>query len=329
MRSLVFSLLLLVVSSSPLSAQTWVKSLFPETFHDFGTVAKAAKTEYRFPVENKLDQDIHIASVRASCGCTTPIIENETIKPGQTGYVMARFNTGTFTGARGATLTVVIDKPRYAEIQLQVKGYIRSDVVFNPGEINFGTVDAGEEKTATVDLDYVGRSDWQITNVRSPNDYVTAAVKEVNRSGGRIGYELSVSIREGAPIGLLQNELILETNDRRLKTVAVRYNADVRPLLSISPQRIDLKEVVPGSKIQERIVIRSSKPFKVTAIQCDGFLLDYEPVTEEKSVHLIPVTLTATEELKGESAKLRIRTDLPGELSAELETTYLVAENAK
>ncbi|MEZ6078390.1 MAG: DUF1573 domain-containing protein [Pirellulaceae bacterium] len=66
--------------------------------HDFGTVARAANTEHRFYVKNNHSSDMHISSIRASCGCTTPIVETEWIKPGETGSILARFNTGTFTG---------------------------------------------------------------------------------------------------------------------------------------------------------------------------------------------------------------------------------------
>jgi hypothetical protein len=324
MRSVAVGLLMACVCASPAYAQSWAKGLFPVTSHDFGTVAKAAKTEYRFPIQNNLGQEIHIASVRASCGCTTPIVETETIKGGETGYVTARFNTGSFFGQRSATLTVVIDRPRYAEVQVTVKGYVRTDVVFNPGEVNFGTIEAGEPQTKTVALEYAGRSDWRITNVRSPSEFISAEVKEANRGNGRVSYELEVSVKEGAPVGPLQNELILETNDQRLKSVALRYTADVQPLLSVSPKNVDLKDIAPGESIQQRIVVRGAKPFRVTGITLDGFTIDYQSSDEAKAMHLIPVTITAGKEVLGNSSSLIIKTDLPGDGIVEVEANYNV-----
>lgn len=325
MRSVALGLLMVCFAATQVHAQSWAKGLFPVTSHDFGTVAKAAKTEFRFPVQNNLGQDIHIASVRASCGCTTPSIETENVKAGDTGFINAKFNTGSFFGQRSATLTVVIDRPRYAEVQLQVKGYVRTDVVFNPGEVNFGTVETGESQTKKVDLEYAGRSDWKITNVRTPSEFVSAEIKEANRGNGRVKYELEVSIKEGAPAGPVQNELILETNDRRLKSVALRYSADVRPTLSVSPQTIDLKEIAPGSSYQQRIVVRGAKPFRVNSITLDGFTIDYQASDEAKAVHLIPVKITAGESIQGSKSALIIKTDLPGDLMAEVEANFSVA----
>ena len=50
------------------------------------------------------------------------------MKTYEKGAIVATFNTNSFHGQRGATLTVIIDKPFYAEVQLHVRGYIRSDV---------------------------------------------------------------------------------------------------------------------------------------------------------------------------------------------------------
>ena len=78
---------------------------------------------------------VHISGVRASCGCTTPSISKDTLKTWETGAIIAKFNTDSFLGKKSATLTVTIDKPFYAEVQLNVAGYIRSDIVFNPGAV--------------------------------------------------------------------------------------------------------------------------------------------------------------------------------------------------
>src|SRR5664280_2188989 len=117
--------------------------MFKITEHDFGPVARGAKAEYRFVFENLYLEDVHIAGVRTSCGCTTPSIENALLKTYDKGAILAHFNTDTFLGQRGATLTVTIDKPFYAEMQVHVRGYIRGDVVVEPGSVQVGSIDQG------------------------------------------------------------------------------------------------------------------------------------------------------------------------------------------
>src|SRR6266481_2369906 len=131
-------------------ADQWVDSMLAEREHDFGTVARGADTVYRFPVKNIYLQDVQLVSVHASCGCTTPTLENATLKSGETGYIVATFNTRTFSGIHAATLTLEVawdDKGvhREGETQVRVHGNIRTDLVFQPGEVKFDSVDQGSQ----------------------------------------------------------------------------------------------------------------------------------------------------------------------------------------
>lgn len=78
------------------SGADWAQKLFKETKHDFGTVSRNAKTEYAFVLENCFEEDVHIASVRSSCGCTKPIITKNTLKAWEKGEILAQFNTKSF-----------------------------------------------------------------------------------------------------------------------------------------------------------------------------------------------------------------------------------------
>ena len=49
-------------------------------------------------------------------------VVNPSLKTYEEGSIHATFNTPSFLGQRGATLTVMFDKPFYAQVQLHVKG---------------------------------------------------------------------------------------------------------------------------------------------------------------------------------------------------------------
>jgi hypothetical protein len=72
---------------SPALAQEWAKKMFPVTSHNFGTVAKGAKTEYRFVFRNVYKEDLHVVGVRTSCGCTSPEVTRHDLKTHETGEV--------------------------------------------------------------------------------------------------------------------------------------------------------------------------------------------------------------------------------------------------
>ena len=134
---------LFLLAGSPLVAQQWATRMFETTEHDFGTVARGAKVEYRFVLSNIFLEDVHVLDARSSCGCTSLRIENPSLKTYAQGAIVAIFNTTAFQGQHGATVTVVIDKPFYAEVQLHVSGFIRSDVQIEPGSVQMGQFEQG------------------------------------------------------------------------------------------------------------------------------------------------------------------------------------------
>ncbi len=322
MRIALLALTALMACPASLVADDWSRNLFPVVTHDFGTVARAAKTEFRFEFENRSNQTIHVRSVRASCGCTTPIVETESVAPGQRGSILAKFNTHTHTGKRQATLTVSFDQPNYTEIQLLVKGYIRSDIVFNPGEIVFGTIPKGEAKDTIVDLDYAGRSDWQVLGVRANDSFVNATVKEISRQGGRIKYQVAVKLAETAPAGALQSELVLDTNDRNLKTVPIRLTANIEPTIAVSPQLLALGDLKTGESIKQMLVLKGRQPFKVTDVTSDAFDVTFEASDESRPLHMLPLTITPRDGTGLTQGKLFVKTDLPGETDVSIEVSF-------
>ena len=161
--------------------------------------------------------------------------------------------------AEGATVTVTFDKPFYAEVQLNVRGYIRSDVVFDPGVIQFDAIDQGETVTKSVAVNYAGRQDWQILDVQSANTNFEVELDETRRGSGRVDYKLLVRAKESMPAGFFNDQLILVTNDRRAKNVPLRVEGNVIPALSISPKSLSLGVLQPGQKVKKTLVVRSKQ----------------------------------------------------------------------
>lgn len=293
----------------------WMESTFPVKKHDFGAVAVAAKTEFRFPIRNTFSSDIHIRSVRASCGCTTAFIENHYIPPGQSGFIRARFNTDTFRGQRGATLTVVMDRPFYSEIRLRVDGYIRSDMVFHPGSLEFGRVSQGEALTKATKLLYAGRSDWKVVDLRSNQPWLQPTFQQLSRGNGRIDYLLSVKVREDAPTGFFQDEITILTNDRGMPRVPLRVSGQVESALSISPQAIALGRLKPGQSVQIRLVLKGREPFTIKSIQCQGWGVDCDPTPVARTTHLVNARFTPQDVSGTQKLPVVITTD--GQLSVQ------------
>ncbi|REK10917.1 MAG: DUF1573 domain-containing protein [Planctomycetota bacterium] len=294
--------------ASPAAAQEWAVKMFKTTSHDFGTVAKGSVATYRFKFQNIYEEDAHVQSVRSSCGCTTPKISRSELKTWQTGEIVAEFNTRNFTGHKSATLTVTFDKPFHAEVQLNITGFIRSDVVTRPGAIDFGNVDLGSESVQKLQVSYAGRTDWKILDARTADPWYEVEMTEMSRGNGRVDYELLVRLTPDAPSGYVNDQLILVTNDAKAREFPVDMHGRVTSEITISPAKLFLGVVKPGQKVSKNLVVRGKRPFKIVDVDCPE-CFRIEPSSEAKTVHLIPVVFTAGDEAGRVAEKISLRTD--------------------
>ena len=292
MLRLASSLFLALAICSTVSAQQWAEKMFEERTHNFGDVARGAKAEFRYELTNLYEEDVHISSVTSSCGCTSPRIEKQDLKTYESTAIVAKINTDRFLGQKGATLTVTFTKPYYAQVQLQTRVYIRSDVVFNPGSVEVGAISEGQEVEQSVTVAYAGRSDWQILDVTSTSPHLSASAEEISRGAGNTRYRISVHLDEKAPIGYLREHLVVKTNDRNRREFPLLVQGRIEPAIVVSPSSLFMGNVEAGQTVTKNIVLRGATPFRVLSIECanDRFQFQVPEASEPKTLHIIPVT---------------------------------------
>jgi len=318
-------LALLLAAATDALAQDWAKKIFKTTKHNFGTVARGSKQEFAFKFTNAYKEDIHIAGTRSTCGCTTVKVKEDLVKTYEEGQILAVLNTNSYLGAKSSTITVIIDKPYYAEVQLTVSSYIRSDVVFTPGVINFGSIDAGKGAEASVSISYAGRNDWEIVDVRSANQFFEVELEEKYRGSGKVTYAMVVRLKPGSGVDYIQDQLAIVTNDSGAKTVSLPVEGRVKSPLTVSPASLFLGVLRPGETAKKRLVVRGNEPFRIVAVRCNHEAFSFEqPSSAHKTLHFVPVEYTADRHTGKIVQKIKIETDLGSGLSAECTATATI-----
>ncbi len=310
-RLALISLGLILCVTHSVEAQEWARKMFNKLDHNFETVARGSDTLYKFELKNIYKETIHISSVRSSCGCTSPTIENNTIKTYEKGFILAKFNTRTFKGPHSATLTVTIDRPFYAEVQLRVHGNIRGDIVFQPGAVQFHSYDQGEDREQTVEVSYAGRSGWEIKDVRSLSKHIEVEMNEKYRNGGIVKYDLLVRAKASCPAGFLKEQLILVTNDLNNPRIPLDIEAKIVPELSVSPAKIVLGEITAGQSIKKKLIVRGKRPFVVASVECEDGCFEFHPLkTKPSKIHVVEVVFKAREKAGKIKVPITVRTNL-------------------
>ncbi|MBI3837140.1 MAG: DUF1573 domain-containing protein [Planctomycetia bacterium] len=327
MRKVLAVLVCLLAAESIGNAQEWANKMFNVTSHDFGTVARGAKAEFRFQIKNIYQEDAHIAGVRSSCGCMTPQITRSDLKTFQTAEIVAELNTRDFLGQKSPTLFVTFDQPFHAVVELHVTGFIRGDVVLQPGAIDLGTVDVGTEIEKKLQVIYAGREDWKIVDAKTADPNFEVEVTELGRGAGKVSYELLIRLTKTAPVGYIKDQLILVTNDARARELPVDMSGRVISEITISPTSLFMGTVHPGQTVTKKLLVRGKKPFKIIDVKCPDKSFEIETSKEAKSVHVIPVVFTAGDDPGKVARKISIMTD-QGDNLAQAFTAYALVVKA-
>lgn len=310
-------------------AANWADRLFSESGHDFGAVPRGAKVRHNFVLTNRSAEALTVLDVRASCGCTTGRALTPTIAPGQTGVVEAEMDTRNFVGRKSTVLyvSVVTASGKQAEAHLNVSSMILSDIVLNPGVVDFGVVARGQSATLAVQIDRLGMPTWRVTALVSTCRAVDATLVETARTGSSVGYRLTVTLRADAPAGVLRDEIRLVSNDPESPSFPIQLLATVRGDLTASPASLTLGRIASSGTATGRFMVRASRPFVVRSVegQGDGFSVTPDD-SEAKPLHILTLHYKPEQgTTRGDLRKaFRVVTDLPDEAPLELSATLHV-----
>jgi hypothetical protein len=323
---LVFAGLLAIGGTA--QAQNWPDTLFSERSHDFGMVPRGGVVRHPFVLSNKLNVPITVLNLRVSCGCTSGTASASVVPPGKTAIVEAQMDTRNFVGRKSTTLFVsVMAGGKESEIGLGVSSLILSDVVLNPGAVDFGTVGRSQAPAQVLTIDRVGKPDWKVLKMVSASKVLNASLQETRRNNGEVGYRLNVSIKPDVTSGIVRDEIRLVTNDPETPGIPILVTAQIQGDLSATPTLLPLGNVTTAAGAQGRYIVRSSKPFAIARVEGtgDGFELKAADSTR-KPLHVLTLTYSPALGIsRGDLVKtFRIVTDLPGEASLDVSATLHV-----
>jgi hypothetical protein len=112
-------------NTAPVDTTAKAKITFETLNHDFGVLPVGGDGSTIFKFKNEGKVPLVLASVQASCGCTTPSWTRDPIAPGATGEIKVTYDTkriGTFS--KSITVTSNAVNPT---VILRIAGEVKSD----------------------------------------------------------------------------------------------------------------------------------------------------------------------------------------------------------
>jgi hypothetical protein len=311
LRTVALTLTLLAATAAPAAAQGWAEKMFKDGLsHDFGTVPRGAQLFHRFTITNIYAVRMEITKVNSGCGCVTATPAKRVLEPREATTLDVSMDARRFTGAKSVTISVSVGPEYVSTAEVKVSANSRADVVFNPGEVNFGSVTRGQAAEQTIDVEYAGTLNWTISDAVVGKDLpFEAKVAEWYRRPGQVGYKIKVTLKADAPVGAIKEFIYLKTNDPGAATAPVLVEATVQAAVTATPAALSLGAVKTGEALTRRVVVRGGKPFKILGVEAGDGVTAADLATTPAAVQT--VTLKCQFNQAGDfKREVKIKTDL-------------------
>ncbi len=192
------------------------------------------------------------------------------IPPGTQTTIEATIDTTRFQGRKDSGLILVLDRPSYVEVALNMTCFIRGDVNMSPGQIDFGLVRRTEKlPTSALTLTYLGgRAGWEIAEMKTQSALVRAVAERQGPPGsGTARWTISASLLPGITNGHFRDEISLITNDTPPQTIPISVLANVQSAVTVTPSIINFGSIGAGQSVSKSVLVRSSAPFAISRME--------------------------------------------------------------
>ncbi len=281
------------------------KMVVPATTVDVGKVAQGDVVDGDFKIVNEGTALLKIEAVRPSCGCTVADFDKE-IAPGATGNIRIHLDTRDYSGPTSKSVLVMTNNPDPASVTLIIKADVSPYVEILPKpmvRINTLQKEKGEQKLVVVALE--DRPDFKVIEVTKKSEFLTVTTRKLAgddlvKDKPAQQYEVTVAVAENAPVGPIQDELVIATNHPKAAKIQVKVYGIVRSVLQVSPPSVQFGQAKVSASPGRTLIVVNNRP--ATPVQITGAKIDDEgftaTVAEEEQGKRFKVTITVKPDAK-------------------------------
>lgn len=319
-RTLVPSLIALA-----LQAQAPVIS-FDRTHHDFGKIPGDRKVSTRFKVSNKGNANLQITAVNPSCGCTSTVVGNWNLKPGESSEIEAVFDPHGQRGLVRKSLTVVSNDSANPNALLTFESEVVMDVMPELNALYFNQVSRGGVQTSTIRYKSGTGVEVKILEAKAPGAPWLRLTPKTDGKDAILevaldGAKLPAKPRFG------RDTVTLTTNVPSAQTLTLPVNWELRATLQ-APDRLAFDALKAGTEGRVKLTLRQvdGKPFRITGTQVSRPELRLEGLAGTKALPQHDLTVVLSKEAKAGryAERITLSTDDPEQPEVVVRVTAVV-----
>lgn len=115
--------------------------------YNFGEVFQGERVQVNFLIGNRAPYRIDIDQIDNQCGCTTSLLTDQAINPGEQVLLMVELNTDRLWGPQAKSVVLHTNDPGRQQIRLVLEGMVREVLPCEPRRIHMVTDEAAPMTT--------------------------------------------------------------------------------------------------------------------------------------------------------------------------------------
>jgi hypothetical protein len=281
-----------------------------EPIFDFGSMEVGTKREHSWVIRNEGDADLHITSVRPSCGCTNTQMADDIIPPGGYSTLSSVLDLPRQVGPVRKNIAIYSNDPQQGTVVVAFTGTATQAIIMDPQVLAFQGLERDAAVTQTVDI-YAYEDDLQFTlpQIRAESGEFFDASIETVEEGRR--YRVHVTTKPPYSADYLRDRIYIWTDHEELQLLQLTVVGNVLNDIISMPDIIRLS-ADHEEPLKRMILLRAGRisNFKVTGVDLPNPGMSYE-VTERQAgmVYVEVSNIVANPELSG--TEIVIHTDAP------------------
>jgi hypothetical protein len=249
--------------------------------HEFGTMPQLTTAQHTWEFKNLGNADLELWFLSSTCSCTVAKLKSANgeeqkklvVKPGDATTIDLEWQTKMFHDDYSKGATIGTNDPRRPSVSISVHGKVHPPVMVYPDEsIVFNQISNDEAVTGRIAVFSMDRPDLKIVKMTTSRpDYLVAESRplkpeECTQLKVKGGYQVSVVVKPGMPLGRFRDELVIETNHPLKQEVKATITGNVTGPISIIPERVRMASVSSGKggSRDMTLLVRGGTPTKFT-----------------------------------------------------------------
>ncbi len=300
---------------------------FDRTHADLGRISPEKKVSLRFKVSNTGNADLQISSVNPSCGCTSTVLGNWFLKPGESSEIEAVFDPNHLKGIVRKSLTVVSNDPKNPSALLTFEADVVREVMTSVDAVFFTMATRTGNQSSKVKIWSGVGDELRILEAKAPG---APYLKLIPKAEGKEsvlevvldGTQIPGNLRYG------QEQITVRTSNAKVPTLTLPVNWSLRPSFQLDPVRVSWDAAKAGTVLTKTVTLKQleGKPFRILGIKPSRELLTVtSPGATAAPQQSFTVTLSKDAKPGRYSEQLLVQTDDPEEKEVAVKV-YAVIE---